>query len=135
VIEYKTGSSTKHRLLFHLVFSPKYRRRVLMGDIARRLNELFIQACEMNDWEIHELNIQKDHVHMLLQINPRESLSSVMQILKGGSSFVIRKEYPDLEEFLWGDSFWGDGFFAESVGAKNEKVIRDYIKNQDKQIS
>jgi len=72
---------------------------------------------------------------MLLQINPRESLSKVMQILKGGSSFVVREEYPDLEEFLWGDSFWGDGFFAESVGAKNEKVIREYIKNQDKQKS
>ena len=89
----------------------------------------------MNDWEIQELNIQKDHVHMLLQINPRESLSHVMQILKGGSSYVVRKEFPDLEEFLWGDSFWGDGFFAESVGAKNEKVIREYIKNQDKQRS
>lgn len=89
----------------------------------------------MNGWEIHELNIQRDHVHLLLQINPRESLSHVMQILKGESSFVIRKEYPDLEEFLWGDSFWGDGFFAESVGQKNEKVIRAYIKNQDKQKS
>jgi putative transposase len=135
VVEYKKGSSTKHRLLFHLVFCPKYRRRVLRGDISRRLNELFTQACEMNDWEIHELNIQKDHVHMLLQINPRESLSHVMQILKGGSSYIVRKEFPDLEEFLWGDSFWGDGFFAESVGAKNEKVIREYIKNQDKQRS
>ena len=135
MVEYKTGSSTKHRLLFHLVFCPKYRRRVLKGDIARRLNELFTQACEMNDWEIHELNIQNDHVHMLLQINPRESLSRVMQLLKGGSSYIIRKEYPDLEEFLWGDSFWSDGFFAESVGAKNEKVIREYIKNQDKQRS
>lgn len=135
MIEYRTGSSTKHRLLFHVVFCPKYRRRVLRGDIARRLNELFVQACEMNDWEMHELNVQVDHVHMLLQINPRESLSHVMQILKGGSSFVIRKEFPDLEEFLWGDSFWSDGFFAESVGAKNEKVIREYIKNQDKQRS
>ncbi len=135
MVEYKTGSSTKHRLLFHLVFSPKYRRRVLVGDISRRLNDLFTQACEMNDWEIHELNIQKDHVHLLLQINPRESLSHVMQILKGGSSIVVRKEYPDLEEFLWGDSFWADGFFAESVGVKNEKVIREYIKNQDKQKS
>lgn len=128
---YKSGSSTKHRLLFHLVWCPKYRRRVLRGDVARRLSELFTQACEMNDWEIHELNVQKDHVHMLLQINPRESLSKVMQIIKGGSSFVIRKEFPDLEEFLWGDSFWSDGFFAESVGQKNEKVIRDYIKNQN----
>ena len=91
---------------------------------------MFTQACEMNDWEIQELNIQKDHVHMLLQINPRESLSHAVQILKGGSSFVIRKEYPDLEEFLWGDSIWGDGFFAESVGQVNEKVIREYIDSQ-----
>ena len=135
VVEYRTGSSTKHRLLFHLVFCPKYRTRVLIGDVGRKLNELFTQACEMNEWEIQELNIQKDHVHMLLQINPRESLSHVMQILKGGTSYIIRKEYPDLEEFLWGESFWGDGFFAETVGAKNEKVIREYIKNQDKQKS
>lgn len=128
--EYKTGASTKYRLLFHVVFCPKYRRRVLMGEVAKRLSALFSQACEMNEWELHELNIQKDHVHMLVQINPRESLSKVMQILKGGSSFVIRKEYPELEEFLWGDSFWGDGYFAESVGKKNETVIRNYIKNQ-----
>ena len=127
---YKTGASTKHRLLFHVVFCPKYRRRVLIGDVARRLQELFAQACEMNDWELHELNVQKDHVHMLIQINPRESLSKVVQILKGGSSYVIRREYPELEEFLWGKSFWGDGYFAESVGKKNETVIRNYIKNQ-----
>ena len=67
---------------------------------------------------------------MLIQINPRESLSKVVQILKGGSSYVIRREYPDLEEFLWGKSFGGEGYFAESVGKKNETVIRNYIKNQ-----
>jgi putative transposase len=128
--EYKTGASTRHRLVFDIVFCPKYRRRVLLGEVARRLQGLFDQACEMNDWELHELNIQKDHVHMLIQINPRESLSKVMQLLKGGTSFVIRKEYPELEEFLWGDSFWGDGYFAESVGKKNETVIRNYIRNQ-----
>ena len=128
--EYKSGASTKHRLLFHVVFCPKYRRRVLLGEVAKRLEGLFVQACEMNDWELHELNIQKDHVHMLVQVNPRESLSSVVQILKGGTSYVIRKEYPELEEFLWGKSFWGDGYFAESVGKKNETVIRNYIKNQ-----
>ena len=58
-----------------------------------------------------------------------------MQLLKGGSSYIIRKEYPELEEFLWGDSFWGDGFFAESVGQVNEQVIREYIQNQDKKKS
>jgi putative transposase len=104
---------------------------VLIGEVAKRLYELFKQACEINEWELHELNIQKDHVHMLLQINPRESIATVIQQLKGGSSYVVRKEYPDLEEFLWGDSFWCDGYFAESVGQTSEKVIKEYIKNQN----
>ncbi len=131
-IEYKTGSSTKHRILVHLVWCPKYRRRVLIGEVTERLKDLFMQACQMNDWKIHELNIQRDHVHMLIQTNPRESIASVVQTLKGGSSRVIRQEHPELEEFLWGDSFWCDGYFAESVGKTNERVIREYIKNQNK---
>ena|SRR3989338_6914056 len=135
VSEYRTGSSTKHRLLTHLVWCPKYRRRVLLGEVSRRLNELFIQACEVNDWEILELNIQRDHIHLLIQTNPRESISEVVHKLKGGSSFIIRKEFPDLEEFLWGDSFWCDGYFAESVGQTNEKNIKEYIKNQNKKKS
>ncbi len=128
--EYKTGASTKHRLLIHLVWCPKYRRRVLLGKVAQRLKALFEQCCQINEWNIVELTIQKDHVHLLLQINPRNSVAEVMQRLKGGSSRVIRMEYPEIEEFLWGDSFWCDGYFAESVGSVHEKVIKNYIKNQ-----
>ena len=86
----------------------------------------------MNDWDIHQINIQKDHIHLLIQINPKDSIAHVMHYLKGGSSRVIRKEFPELEEFLWGDSFWSDGYFAESVGKVNEGVIKNYIKNQNK---
>ena len=84
----------------------------------------------MNGWSLEELNVMDDHVHMLLQIHPRESVSKVVQILKGGSSRVLRAEIPALEEFLWGDSFWADGYFAETVGQTNEAVIRKYIKEQ-----
>ena len=128
--EYWTGSSTKHRIMTHLVWCPKYRRRVLIGEVARRINELFTQCCEINNWELHELAINKDHVHLLIQTRPSEKLSEVVQQLKGGSSRVIRQEFPKLEEFLWGDSFWGDGYFAESIGSQNESVIRRYIENQ-----
>ena len=69
---------------------------------------------------------------MLIQYHPRESISQAVNILKGGTSKVIRQEFPKLEEFLWGDSFWCDGYFAESVGQVNEKVMKDYIKNQNK---
>ncbi len=128
--KYWTGSSTKHRILTHLVWCPKYRRRVLIGEVARRLNELLTQCCEINHWELHELAINKDHVHLLLQTRPSEKLSKVVQLIKGGSSRVIRQEFPELEEFLWGTSFWADGYFAESVGSKNETIIRRYISNQ-----
>ena len=84
----------------------------------------------MNRWWIDEIKILEDHVHMLIQIKPNESVAGVVQRLKGGSSRIIRKEYPELEDFLWGDSFWADGYFAETVGQVNEGVIKNYIKNQ-----
>jgi len=76
------------------------------------------------------MNIQPDHVPMLIQIHVRESVAQVVQRLKGGTSKVIREEFPGLEEFLWGDSFWADGYFAESVGQMEEEVIRRYIREQ-----
>ena len=132
--KYKSSSHTKHRLLFHLVFRPKYRKRVLRFGLKKRLIELFKQGCEVNDWVIHELEIMPDHVHLLIQINPKDSISNVMKILKGGSSRVVRDEFPELEEFLWGESFWSDGYFAESVGKATEHAIRRYINDQNKQL-
>jgi putative transposase len=125
-----SGAHTRHRLRYHLVWIPKYRKRVLTGQVAVRLDALLRQACEVNDWEAHELSIQPDHIHLLLQIHPRESVSKVMQRLKGGTSKVLRAEFPELEEFLWGDQFWADGYFAETVGTVEEDVVRKYIRNQ-----
>jgi putative transposase len=63
-------------------------------------------------------------------VNPQDRVSEVVQILKGGTSRVIRKEYPELEEFLWGDSFWADGYFAETIGNVDEEIVRKYIREQ-----
>ena len=115
------------------MFRPKFRKRVLRFDLKKRLYELFKQCCEVNDWVLHELEIMPDHVHMLIQINPDDSISNCMQMIKGGSAKVIREEFPEIEEFIWGKSFWGDGYFAESVGKTTEKAIRMYINQQNKQ--
>lgn len=128
--KYWTGGHTKHRLMYHLVWIPKYRKRVLKGKLSSRLKELFEQCAEVNRWHIHELNIQVDHVHMLVQLRSTDSVSKATQFLKGGSSRIIREEFPELEEFLWADSFWADGYFAKTIGKVNEEKIRDYIKNQ-----
>jgi len=129
-MKYWTGAHSKHRLMYHLVWIPKYRKRLMYGPVAKRLSELFRQCAEMNRWEIHELNIQPDHIHMLVQLRQDVSVSRAVQLLKGGSSKKIREEFPELEEFLWGDSLWADGYFAETVGQINEARIREYIKNQ-----
>jgi putative transposase len=127
---YWTGAHTKHRLQVHLVWIPKYRKRVLRGKVAVRLKRLLYEACKMNRWWIGELSIQEEHVHVMIQLKPSDSVASVVQVLKGGTSKVIRKEFPELEEFLWGESFWADGYFAESVGVVDEAIIRRYIRAQ-----
>jgi putative transposase len=129
---YQTGAHTKHRLQYHVVWIPKYRKRVLRGKIAIRLKRLLYEACKVNRWWISEIGIQEDHVHIVIQTSPSDSLAEVVQILKGGTSRVIRKEFPDMEEFLWGDSFWADGYFAETVGKVDEEVVKRYIRNQSR---
>src|SRR4030067_3585060 len=81
---YWTGAHTKHRLQFHLVWIPKYRKRVLRGKIASRLKQLLYDACKLNRWWIGESGIQEDHVHVLIQIKTSGSVAEVVQILKGG---------------------------------------------------
>jgi putative transposase len=128
--KYATGAHTTHRLKYHLVWIPKYRKRVLRGPLARRLYELIEQCADMNQWTVEELNVQVDHVHLLIQLPPKEAVAHAMQLLKGGTSKVIRQELPELEEFLWGDSLWADGYFAESVGQVTEATLKAYIQNQ-----
>lgn len=96
------GAHTKHRLKYHLVWIPKYEKRVLRGKIANRIREMFYQCASIHTWKIEELNIRVDHVYMLIQISLDISISKAVQYFKGGSSKIIRKEYPELEEFFVG---------------------------------
>ncbi len=116
--------------MYHIVWIPKYRKRVLRGAIADRIEELIRECAEMNSWLIEELNIQPDHIHMLIQLKPDISVSTAVQYFKGGSSRKIRLEFPELEEFLLGDSFWCDGYFAETTGYCDIEKIKKYIQNQ-----
>ena len=102
----------------------------MIGKIAIRLKELLEECADMNRWKIEELNIQEDHIHMLVQMRPEVSVSKMVQLFKGSSSKTIREEFPELKEFLWGKSFWADGYFAETTGQINEARVREYIQNQ-----
>ncbi len=123
-----TGGQAKHRLLYHLVWIPKYRKRVLQGKVAARLRHFLYEACKVTWWWIEELKILPDHVHGLIHVPPTEPVAGVGQKLKGGTSYLLRKECPALEEFLWGESFWADGYCAETVGAQSYAAVKRYIK-------
>lgn len=126
--KYWTGSHTKHRLLYHIVFIPKARQPVLTGKIAIRLRHFIFEACKTNWWWVDEVKILPDHVHLLLQLPPKQAVSEAVQILKGGTSRLLRKEFPDLHVFIWGDSLWADGYFAETIGVRNAIEVKKYIR-------
>ena len=130
MIRYAKGSHTKHKLQYRLVWIPKYRRRGIQGKIAIRLKRLMYKACRMNGWWISEMSIHSDHVHIVVELPPQISVAEVVRIFKGGTSRVLRKEFPEMEEFLWGESFWADGYFAETVGKVDEEVVKRYIRQQ-----
>ena len=104
---------------------------MLTGKIKNRIEQLFHECAEINQFEIMELSIQSDHIHILLSAKPRYSPSQIVQFVKGGSSYKIRREFPELQEFLWGDSFLADGYFVSTHSVVSESVIRNYIKKQD----
>lgn len=81
--EYWTGAHTKHRLKVHIVFIPKYRKRVLRGEIVQTIKTLFYEACEVNGWYLEKIAVEPDHVHLLLQYKPSKSISEILQIFKG----------------------------------------------------
>ena len=125
----KTCNAT-YDIQYHFVWIPQYRKRVLEGLIKERLNQLLHDCAEINQFEIMELSIQEDHVHLFLSAKPRYSPAEIMRLIKGGSSRVIRSEFPEIEEFLWGDSFWADGYFVSTHSTVTEDIIKEYIRNQ-----
>ena len=128
--KYWRGAHTTHRNMYHLVWLPKYRKKILQGHVQKRLDEVFREISLMNGWEIQELNIQVDHVHMIIQIPPSISISKVVQFFKGTSSKIIRAEVPEVKKYLWGTDFWADGYFSETVGFCSEETILNYVRNQ-----
>ena len=128
----KSTVHTRYDLRYHSVFLPRYRKRVLQGKIADRIKGMIHFCCQLYGWEIYELAIEKDHVHLYMGAQPKWSPSQIMNRVKGGSSKKIRKLFPELDEIYWGATFWADGFMVKSAGKITDKVISEYIKAQRK---
>lgn len=120
---------TKWNCKYHIVFAPKYRRKIFYGEKRLEIREILRTLCERKGVEIIEGEICPDHVHLLLSIPPKMSVSSFMGYLKGKSSLTIFQRYGNLKFAYRNREFWCKGYYVDTAG-KNAKIIKEYIKNQ-----
>jgi putative transposase len=114
---------------YHRVWAPKYRQWVLQGAVRERVRELFLEIAAHHGFEIEELEVDKDHVHVFLSVPPKYSIGQVVGLLKAVSAREIRAGFPEVRKQLWGGEFWEDGYFARTVGDKvTADVIKKYIR-------
>jgi putative transposase len=130
--EYQTLSHTKWECKYHVVFIPKYRRKVLYGQVRQYLGEVFRELARQKESRIEEGHLQADHVHMLLSIPPKYAVAQVGGYLKGKSAIHIARTYRGKERNFTGEHFWARGYFVSSVGA-DEHTVREYIRHQEEE--
>jgi putative transposase len=119
---------------YHLVWTPKYRKWILRGDIQEHVMKIFEEVAMNHGFEIDTMEVAPDHVHIFMSFPPRYSISKVVGILKSVSASVVFREHPEVKKQLWGGEFWEDGYFARTVGDKvTADVIRKYIQYHSEQ--
>ena len=122
-------SHTRWNCKYHIVFAPKYRRQIIYGKIKNDIGKILRMLCERKGVEIIEAEACSDHIHMLVSIPPKISVSSFMGYLKGKSSLMIFDRHANLKYKYGNRKFWAEGYYVDTVG-KNKKVIEEYIKKQ-----
>ena len=131
--KYKKLSHVIYKCEYHIVWVPKYRLRILKGEIKTLLARDIRLLCEWKQCEVQELNIQEDHIHLLISVPPKVSISKLMGVLKGKLAIKLFKSYPKLKQKpYWGNHFWARGYFVSTVGL-DEEMIRKYVKHQEKE--
>ena len=127
--EYRYCGHTVTRLTVHLVWVTKYRYKILQGDLQERCRKLLIQVCDTEDVRILGGVVSKDHVHLHVEYPPSLSLSEFVKRLKGRSSRLLQKEFPELRNRYWGNHFWAIGYGAWSTGNVTDEIVQEYLKH------
>ena len=130
--KFKSLSHTVWECKYHIVFIPKCRRKVLYGQLRKHLGEVFRKLASQRECQVEEGHLMPDHVHMLLSIPPKYSVSQVVGFIKGKSAIHLARVYGERKRNFVGQHFWARGFFVSTVG-RDETVIREYIKEQEKE--
>jgi putative transposase len=127
-MEYKSNNNVVYSCKYHVVWCPKYRRKVLVGAIEKRLKELIREVCAEILVEIIEMEIMPDHVHLLIEVDPQFGAHKAVKLIKGRTSRQLRQEFPSLTTRL--PTLWTNSYFISTVGGAPLSVIKQYIENQ-----
>ena len=130
--EYESLSHTKWDCKYHVVFIPKQRRKTLYEQLRRHLGEVFQDLARRKECRIEEGHLMQDHVHMLISIPPKYSVSQVIGYIKGKSAIHLARVYGERKRSFVGQHFWARGYFVSTVG-RDEATIREYIRNQEQE--
>lgn len=122
-------SHTKWDCKYHIIFAPKYRRKVIYGQLREEIGQILRELCERKEVEIIEANAAVDHIHMLVKIPPKMAVSAFMGYLKGKSTLIIFERHANMKYRYGNRHFWCKGYYVSTVGA-NKEAIKKYIQNQ-----
>lgn len=128
--EYRRGAHTVFEIHVHLVWTTKYRRAALSGEVATRVRDLIREICGQHEVTILKGHVAKDHLHLFVSIPPQVTISRLIQWLKGKTSYKLMGEFPHLHKQFWGRHLWARGYFCCSSGNVTDEVIAEYIANQ-----
>ena len=127
-MKYKSNNNIVYSCKYHVVFCPKYRRKVLVGDVETRLKELIQEICNEFNIDLLEMEVMPDHVHLLLEVDPQFGIHKAVKTIKGRTSHVLRSEFKSLTTKI--PSLWTNSYFVSTVGGAPLSVINQYIESQ-----
>ena len=128
---YRKTSHAIYDIKYHIVWITKYRKSVMTGKIATRTREMIRLICNNNEVQILSGHVSKDHIHLLVSVPPHLSVSKLIQLLKGNTSYKLQREFKELNKQYWGRHLWGRGYFVASSGNVTDEVIMEYIRTQE----
>ena len=127
----RKSSHVQYDIEYHIVWTTKYRYRVIVGKIAERTRKLVIQSCNSMNVNIIKGSIGREHIYLLVSCPPSLSVSKLVQQLQGKTSRTLQMEFKELRKRYWGRHLWASGYFCRSVGTVTKNIIKDYIENQE----
>lgn len=127
-MQYKSNNNVVYSCKYHVVWCPKYRRKVLVNGVDTRLKELVISLCQEFSVELIELEIMPDHVHLLVDVDPQFGIHNLIKRIKGRTSRILRQEYQQLRTKL--PTLWTNSYFVSTVGGASLKIVKQYIESQ-----